>query len=153
MNVIEVKNVTKEFKISSKQMKAKKLDSKVVKAVNNVTLNIKKGKIYGLLGPNGAGKTTTLRCITTLVEPTSGEIVIDGKTVKDDKYIRRKIGFLTGEIKLDGQFTPDYLFDHFGKMYEMSDEQIKKRKSKLRRRKRGYVDKVEGEGLGERCER
>lgn len=48
-------------------------------AVNKVSLNIEKGKIYGLLGPNGAGKSTTLKMITGILKPTSGEIYFDGK--------------------------------------------------------------------------
>ena len=49
------------------------------KAVNNVSLNIEKGKVYGLLGPNGAGKSTTLKMITGVLRPTAGEIYFDGK--------------------------------------------------------------------------
>lgn len=49
------------------------------KAVNKVSLNIMKGKVYGLLGPNGAGKSTTLKIITGVLKPTSGEIIFDGK--------------------------------------------------------------------------
>lgn len=49
------------------------------KAVNKVSLNIEKGKIYGLLGPNGAGKSTTLKIITGILKPTSGEMFFEGK--------------------------------------------------------------------------
>ena len=49
------------------------------KAVNNVSLNIIKGKVYGLLGPNGAGKSTTLKMLTGVLKPTAGEIYFDGK--------------------------------------------------------------------------
>ena len=49
------------------------------KAVNNVSLNIPKGCVYGLLGPNGAGKSTTLKMITGIMKPTDGEIIYDGK--------------------------------------------------------------------------
>lgn len=48
------------------------------KAVNNVSLNIEKGKIYGLLGPNGAGKSTTLKMLTGMIKPTAGKIIFDG---------------------------------------------------------------------------
>lgn len=50
------------------------------KAVNNVSLNIEKGKIYGLLGPNGAGKSTTLKMLTGMIKPTAGKIIFDGKS-------------------------------------------------------------------------
>lgn len=49
------------------------------KAVNKVSLNIEKGKVYGLLGPNGAGKSTTLKMLTGVLKPTAGEIYFDGK--------------------------------------------------------------------------
>lgn len=49
------------------------------KAVNKVSLNIEKGKIYGLLGPNGAGKSTTLKMMTGMIKPTAGKIFFDGK--------------------------------------------------------------------------
>ena len=49
------------------------------KAVNNVSLNIEKGQIYGLLGPNGAGKSTTLKMLTGMMKPTAGKIYLDGK--------------------------------------------------------------------------
>ena len=49
------------------------------KAVNNVSLNIEKGQIYGLLGPNGAGKSTTLKMLTGMMKPTAGKIYFDGK--------------------------------------------------------------------------
>ena len=47
------------------------------KAVNNVSLNIEKGQIYGLLGPNGAGKSTTLKMLTGMMKPTAGKIYFD----------------------------------------------------------------------------
>ncbi len=131
MNIIEVKGISKIFKISKKQMKKDNLKSREKKAVNNLSFNIKKGKIYGLLGPNGAGKTTTLRCITTLVDFDGGDILYNGKSLKDDKDARKKIGFLTGEVKLDENFTPNYLFDMFGRLYEMDENQIVKRKKEL----------------------
>ncbi len=131
MNIIEVKGISKIFKISKKQMKNDNLKTQEKKAVNNLSFNIQKGKIYGLLGPNGAGKTTTLRCITTLVDFDEGDILYNGKSLKEDKDARRKIGFLTGEVKLDENFTPNYLFDMFGKLYEMSESEIQKRKKEL----------------------
>lgn len=54
-------------------------DFKRQRAVNEVSLNIRKGIVYGLLGPNGAGKSTTLKMITGMLKPTSGEILFDGK--------------------------------------------------------------------------
>ena len=63
--MLSTKNLTKVFKKQT--------------AVNNVSLNIPKGCVYGLLGPNGAGKSTTLKMITGIMKPTQGEILFDGK--------------------------------------------------------------------------
>ena len=62
------------------------------KAVNNVSLNIEKGQIYGLLGPNGAGKSTTLKMLTGMMKPTAGKIYFDGKLWdrKDGIYPEQK---------------------------------------------------------------
>ena len=62
------------------------------KAVNNVSLNIEKGQIYGLLGPNGAGKSTTLKMLTGMMKPTAGKIYFDGKLW--DRKDLSKIGAL-----------------------------------------------------------
>ena len=62
------------------------------KAVNNVSLNIEKGQIYGLLGPNGAGKSTTLKMLTGMMKPTAGKIYFDGKLL--DRKDLSKIGAL-----------------------------------------------------------
>ena len=63
--MLQTKNLCKTFKRQ--------------KAVDNVSINITKGKIYGLLGPNGAGKSTILKMITGMLTPTAGEIYLDGK--------------------------------------------------------------------------
>jgi ABC-2 type transport system ATP-binding protein len=64
-------------------------------AVNNVSLSIPKGCIYGLLGPNGAGKTSMIRMITRITEPDSGEILLDGKPLKEGDT--EKMGYMPEE--------------------------------------------------------
>ncbi len=64
-------------------------------AVNDVSLNIPKGSIYGLLGPNGAGKTTTIRLILEIIKPTQGTISILGHSSALD--VRNRIGYLPEE--------------------------------------------------------
>ena len=101
-------------------------------AVKNLSLEAKKGEIYGLLGPNGAGKTTTLRCISTIIKPTEGEIFVDDHEVqKESEAVRESIGFLTSDIKLDPQFTTDYLFDFFGRLHKVPEAELKQRKDEL----------------------
>lgn len=81
MNILEIKNVTKQY---SGHL-----------ALNDVSLAVEKGKIYGLLGPNGAGKTTLIRIINHITMPDSGEVLFDGKKLTSaDVY---KIGYLPEE--------------------------------------------------------
>ncbi len=70
-------------------------------AVNNLSLNIKKGEIYGFLGPNGAGKTTTIKLLTGILTPTSGNIkILDIDLRNNPIEIKRKIGIVFDEPKL-----------------------------------------------------
>ncbi len=130
--MIEVKNLVKSYKLSKKKMQKAKTKEKIVVAVNGVSFVAKPGEIFGLLGPNGAGKTTTLRCVSTLLKPTGGEISVMGKDVESDSEgVRKHIAFLTNELKLDKHFTPDYTVDFFARLYNMDRESINKRKEEL----------------------
>ena len=130
--MIEIKNLTKVFKLNKKEMKESKTKSNTKVAVDHVSLTANKGEIYGLLGPNGAGKTTTLRCIATIIRATSGEIYVAGHEVqKEAEAVRNSIGFLTSDIKLDPQFSPDYMFDFFGRLHNVPKDVLKKRKEEL----------------------
>lgn len=130
--MICVENLTKIYKLSQQQMKKEKTKESSKTAVKDVSLTASKGEIYGILGPNGAGKTTTLRCIATLLNPTSGRVTVGGHdTVKEPGKVRAKIGFLTNDIKLDPNFTPNYMFDFFGKLHNVAEDEIKKRKEYL----------------------
>ena len=132
MAMIEINNLTKIYKLSKKQMQAAKTKKNMKTAVDNLSLRAEKGEIFGLLGPNGAGKTTTLRCISTLLTPTSGDISVAGyDTVKNAEMVRSKIGFLTNEIKLDPHFSPKYLFNFFGRLHGVDDDVIDSRRQEL----------------------
>jgi ABC-2 type transport system ATP-binding protein len=83
--IIEIKNITKEFKVLNRHEGLKgslkdlfSRDYKIVRAVDNISMNIEQGEIVGYLGPNGAGKSTTIKMMTGVLEPTSGEILVDG---------------------------------------------------------------------------
>ncbi|MCH5281368.1 MAG: ATP-binding cassette domain-containing protein [Lachnospiraceae bacterium] len=83
--MIQIKNVTKEFKVLNRREGLKgslkdlfSRDYKYIRAVDNISMDIEQGEIIGYLGPNGAGKSTTIKMMTGVLEPTSGEILVDG---------------------------------------------------------------------------
>lgn len=130
--MIEVKNLTKIYKLNSKQKKELKTKENTKIAVNDVSFTANQGEIFGLLGPNGAGKTTTLRSIVTLLKPTKGSINVSGyDVVKNSSEVRKRIGFLTNELKLDEHFTPNYTMEFFGKLHGMTNKKIISRKKEL----------------------
>lgn len=130
--MIQVKNLTKVYKLSKKQMTKMKTKEKIKCAADSISLTANPGEIYGLLGPNGAGKTTTLRCIATLLKPTEGTASVCGfDSVLQSEQVRRSIAFLTNEIKLDPKFSADYLFDFMGHLHNMEEKEIVMRKAEL----------------------
>ena len=130
--LLEAKNLKKTFPLSRKQQKERGTFATHLTAVDDLSINLISGKIYALLGPNGAGKTTTLRMLSTLISPTSGEILYRGKPIREDlNSYRRKVGFLTSELKLDDFFTPSYTFDYMSALYGMDPEEAKKRKKEV----------------------
>ena len=75
-------------------------------AVNDVSLAVEGGEIFGLLGANGAGKSTLLKCALGLVRPTSGEILVDGlQAAREPQEARRRIGYLPEELRLYERLT------------------------------------------------
>lgn len=130
--MIEIKNLTKVYKLSRKKMQELKTKQTVKRAADNISLTARQGEIYGLLGPNGAGKTTTLRCVATLLKPTEGSISVCGfDTVKNPEAVRKSVGFLTNEIKLDPHFSPKYLFEFFGRIHGIDEATIEARRKEL----------------------
>lgn len=130
--LLVVDNISKTFKISKKQQKLENTKLREKVAVDGLSFKAYEGEIYGLLGPNGAGKTTTLRVISTLIKPDSGDAYVDGFSVlKNPSDVRRKIGFLTHELKLEDFFTPNYLFDYFANLHNLDPKYIAERKKYL----------------------
>lgn len=130
--ILVVKNLKKTFKLSSKQQKIQKSNNKIKVAVNDLSFKAYEGEIYGLLGPNGAGKTTTLRIISTLIKADEGDAFINGVSVKEQpEEIRKNIGFLTSELKLEDFFTPNYLFDYFSSLHGVEETVKEERKKRL----------------------
>lgn len=99
------------------------------KAVDNLSFEVKSGEIFGLLGVNGAGKTTTFRMIMGLLEPTSGNITLNGKKIDYD--VTDKIGFLTEERSLLTKLTVKEQCIFYGVLKGMKEEDILKRTKEL----------------------
>jgi ABC-2 type transport system ATP-binding protein len=102
-------------------------------AVNDLTLHVDDGEIFGFLGPNGAGKTTTVRMLCCLISKTSGSAKIGGYDVaskEDSLKIRRIIGLVPDNVGLSEHLTAYDNLDFHGKIYDMTKEQ---RKENIRR--------------------
>src|SRR3990170_4755623 len=96
-NIINIQNLRKVYGTDKK---------KQVVAVDDISLQIKAGEIFGLLGPNGAGKTTTMRMLTTLLLPTSGTVEIAGlNLVTQEEKVRTKIGYVSQSGGLERSAT------------------------------------------------
>lgn len=131
-DILQVRHLTKTFRLSQKQQKLERTKEKIRVAVDDLSFTAGEGEIFGLLGPNGAGKTTTLRMLATLIRPDSGDAIIDGKSVvREPDEVRRRIGFLTSELKLEDCFTPNYLYDFFSDLHRVDRETRERRKEAL----------------------
>ena len=121
--MLEVRNVTKKF-----IKKNKNNQSEEFLADNDISFTAKEGEVVGIIGPNGAGKTTLLRMIAGIMEPTSGEVLIDSKTHQEDMIgIKKKIAFLSGNTKLYKDISPYELLEMTGSYYEVDKKTLEKR--------------------------
>lgn len=121
--MLEVRNVTKKFIKKNKNNQVEEF-----KADDNISFTAKEGEVVGIIGPNGAGKTTLLRMIAGIMEPTSGEVLIDNKTHQEDMIgIKKKIVFLSGNTKLYKDISPYELLEMAGNYYEVDEKTLEKR--------------------------
>ena len=101
-------------------------------AVDQVSFNIKRGEVFGLLGPNGAGKTTTLRMMTTLLQPTSGDIKIFGHDVKTESQTVRSLFGLSGQYaSVDEDISARENLMIFSRLNGLSRQEAKARTAEL----------------------
>jgi ABC-2 type transport system ATP-binding protein len=98
-----------------------------VTAVKDLNLEIRGGEIFGFLGPNGAGKTTSINLICGLMAPDSGEVRIDGKPVRDDGGVTRRVGVCPQEIVLWERLTCFEQLEFVGEMYGVSAKESRRR--------------------------
>ena len=100
-----------------------------IRGVEDVTLKINKGEIYGFIGPNGSGKSTTIRTIMGLINKTSGNIYIKGNEINNNNLdIKKVIGYLPSEINLYDDMTIKQIFNYHELFYE---KDLKKRREEL----------------------
>ncbi|MBG0786011.1 MAG: ABC transporter ATP-binding protein [Anaerolineaceae bacterium] len=111
--MIETKGLTKVFEIK------KGAD---ITAVQDLTLSVPEGEVFGFLGPNGAGKTTTVRMLTSLIGPTSGQAWINGFQVGvNDQDIRRSVGILTESPGMYERLSASMNLEIYANLYDVED--------------------------------
>ncbi|MDD4254631.1 MAG: ABC transporter ATP-binding protein [Methanofollis sp.] len=99
-----------------------------VPAVDDLTLEIPEGEIFGLLGPNGAGKSTTILMVIGLIEPTSGACYIDGMEVATNPIeVKKKIGYMPEDVGFYATLTAEENLDYSAKLYGMDGATRRKR--------------------------
>ena len=119
MEIVNVKNLSKVF------------DKEIV-AVDNVSFQVKKGEIFGFLGPNGAGKTTTIKILTTLLQPTKGQVnIATFDVVKNPDEVRSSIGIVPQALTLDDDLKGMTNLLLSAKLYHVPDKIAKERANEL----------------------
>lgn len=108
MNIISVKNLTKKFKD--------------FKAVDNISFDVRQGEIFAFLGPNGAGKSTTIKILTTLLNPSEGQISINGHNpAKNKDDVRKSFGIVFQDPSLDDDLTARENLQFHAVLYQLKD--------------------------------
>jgi len=107
-NLVEVKNLKKNYGLKN--------------AVTDISFSIKENEILGLLGPNGCGKTTTIGMMLGLLKPSSGEVLIAGKKIEENRIeILKKINFISPYIELPKKLTVKQNLIVYGKLYNVKE--------------------------------
>ena len=112
--MIKIKNVTKEY-------------VEGIKAVDNLSININPGEIYGFIGPNGAGKSTTIKMITGITDPTEGEIIINGVSSQNEKEMKLQFGYVSDTPDMFLKLKGIEYFNFLGTIYNVSKDERKNR--------------------------
>ncbi|MGE5365093.1 MAG: ATP-binding cassette domain-containing protein [Bacteroidota bacterium] len=115
MNSIEVKNLTKKF------------GSFV--SVDNISFNVRQGEIFGFLGANGAGKSTTIRMLCGILEPTEGDAMVGGYSIKTQPdLVKTRIGYMSQRFSLYNDLTVEENINFFGGIYGLSRRTLEEKK-------------------------
>lgn len=115
MNSVEVNNLTKKFG--------------TFVSVDNISFNVKQGEIFGFLGSNGAGKSTTIRMLCGILEPTSGDALVNGHSVmKEPDKVKQNIGYMSQRFSLYNDLTVEENINFFGGVYGLEGKKFLERK-------------------------
>jgi ABC-2 type transport system ATP-binding protein len=129
MNSIEVKNLSKRFgKFTS---------------VDNISFDVKQGEVFGFLGANGAGKSTTIKMLCGILEPSKGDALVGGYSIKKDPdNVKRNIGYMSQKFSLYADLSVEENINFFGSVYGLSGEKLDERK-KWVLKTAGLVDRAD----------
>ena len=108
--MLEMKNVTKAFG--------------AFKALDDLSLHVPKGCVYGLVGPNGAGKTTAIRHLTGIYRPDSGTVTVDGQEMTGDPNLKERIGYISDDVFYFPAATMEDMHRFYRDMYSKFDEAL-----------------------------
>ena len=111
--MLEMKNVTKTFGS--------------FKALDDLTMTVPKGTVYGLVGPNGAGKSTAIRHLTGVYRPDSGEITMEGAPIYENPALKVRIGYIPDDIFYFPSATLDEMHRYYKGLYPKFDEDLYRR--------------------------
>ena len=111
--MLKMENVTKSFG--------------AFKALDNLSLQVPKGAVYGLVGPNGAGKSTVIRHLTGIYQPDSGTVTLDGQPIWNDPAAKERIGYISDEVFYFPAATLEDMHQFYRRMYEKFDEDLYQR--------------------------
>ena len=115
--MIEVKNVTKKYGS--------------ITAVNNISFDVKDGEVVGFLGPNGAGKSTTMNMLTGYIEPTQGQIIINGIDIlKKPRKAKREVGYMPENVPLYYELTAREFISYMAELKLVKRNERKKERKK-----------------------
>jgi ABC-2 type transport system ATP-binding protein len=118
--VIETEKLTRRFKN--------------VTAVDELSLTVRRGEVFGLVGPDGAGKTTTIRMLCAIMDPTEGSAQVAGfDTVREPEQIKRRIGYMAQRFNLYGDLSVVENLDFFADVFQVRGRTRRERKERLLR--------------------
>lgn len=102
------------------------------KAVDQISMEVQQGEIFGFLGANGAGKTTAMKMLTGLLTPTSGEAQVAGFDVfKESELIKKRIGYMSQKFSLYDDLTPIENIRFYGGVYGLNKERLSEKSEEL----------------------